>query len=359
MRSEADEAQLGFVAALVASRSRELGAGAAGRLASEGGVQGAGDRAVWTENLTARAMDLAGSVGAGRPEIFAGQVAWSVVALRARGLDVGPLTRGLSHLRCEVLASMAPEDRALVGTYFAAAEARLAGNEEDPPAELSLSTPAGEIASRYLLHVLEGNRREACSLVTRAVEDGRLTVRSAYRDVFTPVLREVGRLWHVGDVTVAEEHFVTATTLMAMSLVLPLAQTPPPIGRTMISASVAGNHHEVGARMVADTFEIQGWRAVFLGANVPAEDLARAAADFQADVAALSVALPGQLAALGHAVGELRRVCPKIRIVAGGAAFAQTTSPQQLARDYGADVLGRDPEDCHRLVIEMLEARVP
>lgn len=360
MRSNADDAQLGFVAELLASRFREIGAGAAGRLSRPEELGNAADRAVWCQTLAARVMDLSGAIGAGRPELFADQVAWSVVALRVRGLDTEPLAAGLACLREEVLATMAPEDRGLVDSYFAAVHTRLTQGVNEPPSELSAETAAGELASRYLLHILEGNRREACAVVTRAVVDGRLTVRSAYRDVFTPVLREIGRLWHVGDITVAEEHFVTATTMMAMSQVLPMAKLAASNGRTLVAGSVAGNYHEVGARMVADEFEIHGWRSVYLGANVPAEDFARAVSDFGADAAALSVALPGQLRELRGSSEEMRRVRPEIRIVAGGAAFGMgsggAAGALQLGRDHGADVVGRDAEESHRMLMAMLDA---
>ena len=359
LKSKADEAQLGFVAELLAERSREIGAGAAGRLAGQGVVGNASDRVLWSQSLAARAIDLSGAIGAGRPELFAAQVAWSAVALRVRGLEMGPLVQGLACLRDEVLAMVAPEDRGLIETYLGAARERLAAGVEEPPSELSVGTPAGALASRYLLHILEGNRREACAVVTRAVVDGRLTVRSAYRDVFTPVLREVGRLWHVGDITVAEEHFVTATTMMSMSQVLPMAPPAASSGRTLVAGSVSGNHHEVGARMVADSFEMQGWRAVYLGANVPAEDFAGAAADFGADAAALSVALPGQLRELRVSADALRRARPGILIVAGGAAFGLAgggaPGALQLGKEHGADVVGRDAEESHRMLMAVLE----
>ena len=40
-----------------------------------------------------------------------------------------------------------------------------------------------------------------------------------------------------------------------------------------------GNAHEIGVRMVADRFEWEGWRVVYLGPSVPPEDLGQAAAD--------------------------------------------------------------------------------
>jgi methanogenic corrinoid protein MtbC1 len=85
----------------------------------------------------------------------------------------------------------------------------------------------------------------------------------------------VGRLWHAGELGIVEEHVVTYTTERLMALLAHRAARAPANGRTVICAAVAGNAHDIAVRVLADFFDISGWRAVHLGANVPARNWRR------------------------------------------------------------------------------------
>ena len=152
-------------------------------------------------------------------------------------------------------------------------------------------------------------------------------------------------MWHLGEVSVAEEHFATATTLMVMSQLAPLARPMAPVGRTLLAATAAGNAHEVGIRMVADRFEWAGWRVIFLGTNVPAEDLALAATDFGVDVVALSASLTVHLESLEHAIAATRAAAPGVMVIVGGAALSNDTG---LSGRLGADAVFIDPAEAIR-----------
>ena len=81
---------------------------------------------------------------------------------------------------------------------------------------LDPEAPLGELASGYLAHALAGRRREAERLVLDAARSG-VPVAELYLHVFEPTQREVGRLWSLGELSVAREHFVTATTQFVMA----------------------------------------------------------------------------------------------------------------------------------------------
>jgi methylmalonyl-CoA mutase cobalamin-binding subunit len=73
--------------------------------------------------------------------------------------------------------------------------------------------------------------------------------------------------------------------------------------------------------LAAATAAAEGWRVTYLGANLPAEDIAMAAAQTRARVVALSVVYPAGDSALGHELRRLRTLLPKeVALVIGGAA---------------------------------------
>jgi MerR family transcriptional regulator, light-induced transcriptional regulator len=296
-------------------------------------------RALWMQAMLARIHELASSVLAGLPEVFGAQVLWSYHAYRARRLPTGDLSASLGALRTAVREVVPAEDYGTVEPYLAAATAMLSSDAPPPPQQISASTPRGKMAAEFLLAVLEGERRRACETLTGSVSSGAITVPEVYEHVLAPAMREMGRMWHLGEVNIAEEHFATSTCLTAMSQLLPLWPRKPLNGRTMLAAAVAGNNHEIGVRMVADAFEAEGWRSIYLGANVPGEDLALAAADYGASVACLGITLTAHLQALRDSIRALRGA-GHLKIIVGGPGFHNIPA---LAYENGADAFAATP----------------
>ena len=103
-------------------------------------------------------------------------------------------------------------------------------------------------------------------------------------------------MWLTGEINVAEEHFASHTTKMVLAQLLSRAPLQPPRGKTLLAAAVAGNRHDIGLYVVADFFEMAGWRTIQLGADVPIVDLVQAVECFEVDLLALSASLNVQLA---------------------------------------------------------------
>ena len=87
-------------------------------------------------------------------------------------------------------------------------------------------------------------------------------------------------------------------------------------------AAPSDEHHVVGLRMVADHFELAGWRIVYLGADTPEEEIRAATLGIPADALVMSASTHFQRLRLRHIADQLREELPGIRIWVGGAAFA-------------------------------------
>lgn len=337
-----------FISELIKAEAPSIGRRGARLLSDRGllGSWGAEGMLAWREALEARARELAAAIGADRDVDMATRALWARTAFEARGVPVEDLVQSLHALKQAVLEVVPAEDAAVVRRAIDGAIAAASGPSSEPPAELAAEAPHGRLAAGYLLALLEGDRLRATSLVYEAVRRGDLGVPDAYEFVFMPVLRELGRMWHLTEISVAEEHFATATTLIAMSQIAPMAVRKAANGRAVLAATVAGNAHEVGVRMVADRFEWEGWRVVYLGPNVPAEDLASAAVDFGVDAVALSASLTEHLESLGRAIAAVRAAARDVCVVVGGAALQ---GDGVLAARLGADALAADPEDAIRI----------
>lgn len=223
-------------------------------------------------------------------------------------------------------------------------------SEFAPPA---LCSSRRELAQRYLDLLLAARRGEATRLILGAIEAGDLTIRELYLDVFQPVLHEVGRRWQANQLSVAHEHFVSAATQMLMSQLYPRLLATPRRGRALVAACAGDELHEIGLRMVADLFELDGWDSYYLGARVPIDATLIAIRERRADVLALSATLPDHRHHL-RATIEAIRGTPELaatRVLVGGAAF-QTSDAWH---ETGADGFAADAASAVALANDLLD----
>lgn len=288
----------------------------------------------WKTSLTQRVLELSAALGVAEPRLFASRVRWAEQAFRAQERLPEDLRTGLVCLR-DALHEELPEAAGKESSEYIDLALRSFG--QPPPAEtmiLDPQAPNGRLVLRYLQSVLEGDARGAVDLVVDAVADG-LDPHAAYLDVLIPAQIEVGEMWHRGELCVAEEHYVTATTERAMSIIAQNADRSPANGKTVLAAGAAGNTHSLGVRVIADFFEMAGWRVICLGANVPLPDLAAATQSFGADLIVLSAARIHELKAVHKTIEALRRPENReLKVLVGGAAFSEVP---ELWRQLGAD----------------------
>lgn len=202
--------------------------------------------------------------------------------------------------------------------------------------------PLKNVSKAFLTACLNLNRNQAFELVQNAVQVG-TPVHDIYSLVITPAMHELGRLWHVNQITVGHEHYCTAVAQMVMSQLLPLIFDGSIKTKRLVSACVAGELHEIGARMVADTFEMHGWDTVFLGADVPIDSLVSAIIAHDADVLAISATLACHLTSVSEIINAVKThaACDRVKIMVGGAAFSADNSIWQI---LGADGWAQNAE---------------
>lgn len=139
-----------------------------------------------------------------------------------------------------------------------------------------------------------------------------------YEGLLQPALEEVGRRWETDELTVADEHLVTALTEQVLTRVRRRVISGP----MAVVACTPGNEHRVGAVMVSDALGLAGWNPMLLGARTPFEDLVALCVARGMRLVALSVGIEEELGLLGTQLERLRlRVGPDVHIIVGGGAL--------------------------------------
>ncbi len=196
----------------------------------------------------------------------------------------------------------------VAGLDDGALSARLAGTEtETPPADLRIEEM---IEAARALDVDRIDSHLARQLAA-------LGVREFTREVALPLLRRVGEEWEAGRLAPTGEHAISATLRSLLGDTL-RRETSHAEGPRLLFSTPAGEHHELGSLIAAAYSLGFGARAVFLGANLPAEELAAAA--IRTGASAIAIGLAGLDAESARREAEtLRRLLPtEVALWAGG-----------------------------------------
>jgi methanogenic corrinoid protein MtbC1 len=222
----------------------------------------------------------------------------------------------------------------------------------DLPTFLDGNAPLSPLAHQYFRALRRGERQLASRMVLDAVAAG-TPVKEIYLHVFQTAQYEIGRLWQTNDITVAEEHYCTAATQLIMSQLYPHIFATAKIGRTMVATSVAGDLHELGVRMVADFFEMDGWDTFYLGANTPHASVIATVVERQASVLAISATITFHVEAVRALIAAVRKDpdAGGVRILVGGYPFNRNPD---LWRNVGGDGYAPDAQEAILLADQLV-----
>ena len=305
---------------------------------------GADGRALWKGELINRMQHLAEAIAADRAAIFVNSVEWARAGFMARGFELSHLTASLEELE-ETMRAELPTPLAARTTRMIHEGLKASRREESPRDDAVLESALNHQgtdtprARAYLVHLLERHQSKSVDVLLDAVRSGR-SVAEVYESVIAPALAEVGRLWHINEATVADEHYVTTATQNAMAVLRMKLPRATPNGKRALAASIGGDLHDVGIRMVADLLESEGWQVDCLGANMPTGDLVEHSVDEmgrpQFNLFALSASTGLMVRATANAIAALRAAAPEHRlpIMVGGGPFRIVPD---LWRIVGAD----------------------
>ena len=296
---------------------------------------------------------LSQAIALGKPVIFLDYTAWLKILLMRRRVSMETILDHYRYLAEEIREELDPEPAATACECIDQAARLLPEMPEDLPSFIEGEAPVSLLAHRYLHSLLRGDRHTAAQLV-HAAADGGMPVRKIYLGVFQTAQREIGRLWQTNRISVAQEHFCTAATQLVMSQLYPRVFSTEKHGRTLVATCVAGNLHELGVRMVADFFEMDGWNTYYLGANTPHESVAATLAERHADVLAISATLPYHVEPVRELIRVVREnpACAGVKILVGGPPFS---GDPELWRQVGADGTAPDAQQAIDLANSLLE----
>lgn len=194
----------------------------------------------------------------------------------------------------------------------------------------------------FLSAILYGDHRESLRIAEKIVHTPR-DLMHFYIRVIQPAMYRVGRMWETGEISVAQEHLASAVVSRVIAVATPrLAPVGSGKGKAIVTC-VTGEFHQIGAWMVADLLELDGWSVDFLGSNTPREDLVNALMSRPTHLLAISVTMPFNLDKFNEIVKSVRRrsSLDRTRVMVGGQLFRFA---HDLWKKLGADGYAPDAQ---------------
>lgn len=194
----------------------------------------------------------------------------------------------------------------------------------------SYATVRRDLADALL--VLDASRAER--ILSEAF--GLFPIEDVCLEVLEPVLVDVGDRWHAGDLSVAEEHYVSSFVRARLFSLIRTYEATDLRGPLILTACAPNEWHEVGILLVSLFLARRGYVVRYLGPNLPLDGLSRLAMRHRPAVVVLSAQSAETARALTAANQVLEQGTGHApRLLLGGQAFNDDADLRQaLDGDY-------------------------
>lgn len=204
-----------------------------------------------------------------------------------------------------------------------------------------------------LKYLLLGDFRNIKDICQEKLIKG-LSITKLYLDYIQPLMYKVGDLWEDGQISVAHEHLATSIVAQLIASLYPdYVLNDITKGVAIISAGL-NEYHQIGARMVADILENDGWDIRYLGANIPSDQLIQLIKEIQPVFVGLSITMSYHVDKLVDTVNEIKNLNQNksTRIMVGGLAI---NNSKELQHIINADSYPYDANDSKNIARQWWE----
>lgn len=207
------------------------------------------------------------------------------------------------------------------------------------------------LLTRYMQPLLAGRRAECFELIADAYRAGECA-EDLIRDVVWPSMAQIDRLYRDDRINTAVEHMalrINRTVADQLQAGLPRS---PRRGKRIILTCAAGTLEELGAQMVADLFQSDGWEVYFPGGGVPHDETLGMVGQIRPEVLVVFGTQPEGVPDTRRLVELIREigVCPTMNIVVSGGIYDRADG---LWQEVGADAYAESARGLLQLVNEL------
>ncbi|MGR8981469.1 MAG: MerR family transcriptional regulator [Gammaproteobacteria bacterium] len=147
-----------------------------------------------------------------------------------------------------------------------------------------------------------------------------LGTQAFIENLLTPLLTRIGERWKTGELRPVHEH-MASSIIRSLAYILRNNSPPPADAPKMVVSTPIGQLHELGALLAAIIAELKGWQVTYLGANLPAEEIAAAVKYTNARAVTISISYSTDDHVVQKELRRLRKLIGSdIALIVGGRA---------------------------------------
>lgn len=185
----------------------------------------------------------------------------------------------------------------------------------------------------YLQCLLEGDKAKCAAIINHLLEN-KVELKEIYISLFQKSLYQVGKMWERDNLCGAKEHMASTITECMMGVIYSRIASIKKHDKKVIVACAPKEFHQIGARMVSDMFELNGWCSYLLGANNQKSELCKLLDEKKPHLLALSLSTYFNILRLVETIDDVKKKHPYVKIIVGGFAF----------KENGTEILQKYPD---------------
>jgi len=210
-----------------------------------------------------------------------------------------------------------------------------------------------DIHERYLDALLKGDRASARAVIEQAMQSGS-PANMVYMEIIWPIMVEIERLQREDRIRPAEEHLATRINRTIVDQLQNKLPRRPRKGKKIAISCAPEELQELGAQIIADLFESDGWDIRFLGGGLTNDDILSYVHEFAPDILLIYGTAPKQAPAIRRLIDRIKDVdaYPNMCIMLSGGLFNRA---EGLWQEIGADLFAPTAEQA----LEIASGKVP
>jgi len=192
------------------------------------------------------------------------------------------------------------------------------------------------ILDNYLDALLQGDRVRCRNIIEKILQSGTPT-NLVYSDIIWPMMTEIEKLSRRGRITPAEEHLATRINRTLIDQLQNKLPKKSLRNKKIIICCTEDELQELGAQMMADLFESDGWEVKFLGGGLTNDDILEFINKYSPDVLLIYGTKPKQAPSIRKLIDTIKDVdaWPEMKIMVSGGIFKRA---EGLWEEIGADI---------------------
>jgi methanogenic corrinoid protein MtbC1 len=204
-----------------------------------------------------------------------------------------------------------------------------------------------ETLARYLEPLLRGDRRACRAVIEETLQSG-IPANSVYVEIVWPVMVEIEKLLREDKVTPVQEHLATRVNRTIVDQLQNKLPRRPGKNKKIVVCCAPDELQELGAQMMTDLFESDGWEVRFLGGGLTNDDILSFINGYAPAVLLVYGTAPKQAPDVRRLIDTIKSVnaWPQMRIMVSGGLFNRA---EGLWQEMEADLYAATPLEALRV----------